>query len=179
MSMTLLDRVILVAVGLFLVCFAALAAAAGFGWLGGAFRAFVTGIGAGPLEAGVGALILILAGLHVVFFGLQRAADEGIRQETDLGHVQISLRAIENLARRSASQVAGVKEAAVDVHPSPEGVAFTISLIVAADAVIPEVSDRVGREVRDQVQKTVGVVVGDISVEIKNVSEGTSKGRVE
>lgn len=176
---SLLDRVIIVAVGGFLLFLAALVAASGFGWEGaGSLRPVLDSLRAGALEAGLAAVALILAGLHLIFFGLRRERDEGIRQETEIGHVRISLKAVENLVYRTAREIRGIKDVGVRVHPSPEGVAIGLSLVVHPDVVIPRVSEEVGLLVRSRVRETVGVHVGDVAVEVRNIST-VARGRVE
>lgn len=176
---SLLDRTIILAAGGFLVLVAVLVAASLAGWEGaGSLRPVLLSLGAGALEAGAGALLLLLAGLHLLFFGLRRERDEGIRQETEIGHVRISLKAMESLVYRTAREIRGIKDVGVRVHPSPEGVAIALSLVVHPDVVIPKVSEEVGLLVRSRVRETVGVNVGDVAIEVRNIST-VAKGRVE
>jgi len=178
-QLTPLDRVIVGAAGLFLALLGLDVAASGLGWQGPAsLSALWQAWGLGLWEAlAVGALLLA-AGIYLLLLPLRREDDEGIRQETEMGHVRISLRAIENLVRRVASEVRGIKDVEVEAHPSPEGVAVHLYLVVHPDTSIPEICDDVGRRVRSQVRETVGVDVGDVSVSIRNIAAG-NRARVE
>ncbi len=179
LDMSLLDRLVLLASGAFLVLLAVLVAASGAGWEGaGSVRPVLRSLGAGALEAAAIAAALCFAGVHSLLLALRRERDEGIRQATEIGHVRISLKAIESLVYRTARGVRGIKEVGVRVHPSPEGVAIRLSLVVHPEVAIPKVSEEVGLLVRSRVKETIGVEVGDVSVEVKNIS-AAAMGRVE
>lgn len=178
-QMTALDRVIVFAAGLFLAFLGVDLAASGLGWKGpGSLAPLWEGWERGLLEALAVGILLVAAGAYMIALSLRREADEGIRQETEMGHVRISLRAIENLVRRVASEVRGIKDVEVEAHPSPEGVAVHLYLVVHPDTSIPEICDDVGRRVRSQVRETVGVDVGDVSLSIRNIAAG-NRTRVE
>lgn len=177
--MSALDRAVLLVVGLFVALLGLDLAASGLGWRGpGSFAVLLDEFGAGVAETLLVGVILLLAGLHVLYMGIRQERDEGIRQETEMGHVRISLRAVENLVRRVAADVRGIKDVDVAVHPSPEGVAVELFLVVNPEVAIPVISDDVGRRVRQQVRETVGVDVGDVSVAIRNIV-GETRQRVE
>lgn len=176
----MVDRVVLVLTAVFLIVLAGMALAHGLGWEGAASLAVaVDELRGRVLESVLTAVVLLLVGLHILFFGTQQEEDGGIRQETEIGHVQISLRAIETLVQRTAKTVSGIRDVDVRVHPSPEGVAVSLSVVAAPDVPIPKLSDEVGHLVRARVRETVGIPVGDVAIEIRNIASGTPKGRVE
>lgn len=178
-ELTTLDRVVVTLAGLFLALLGAVLAVSGLGYRGaGSLLPVLELFGGGLVEGLAAGLIILAAGLYLVFLGVRREEDEEIRQETEMGHVSISLRALENLVRRAAAGVKGVKEVDVAVHPSPEGVAVALSLTVHPELSIPAISEEVGRRVRAQVRETVGIDVGDVSVAIRNIAGGT-RPRVE
>lgn len=178
-QLNLVDRIIFVAIALFVASLALMLAVSAFGYQGaGSLIAVTRLLSTRPLETAIGAVLLILAGLHLLFFALQKETDDGIRQETEIGHVRISLRAVESLVYRTAREVQGIKDVEATVQPSPEGVAILVSLVVEANQPIPRISDEVSQRVRTQVRETVGVDVGDVSIEIRNIA-GEGRGRVE
>lgn len=176
---TLFDRAVFAAAAVILVALAALIAASAFGsrsaagLVGAAER-----LAARPAEAAIAALLCLFCGLHLLAFALRRQEDEGIRQETEIGHVRISMRAIENLVFRTARSVRGVKDVEARVHPSPEGVAIDVSLVVHPDLQIPRLSEEVGYLVRSKVREMVGVEVGNVSIEVRNIA-AEPRARVE
>jgi len=178
-QLKVVDRAVLALVAVFLILLAGLILAHGLGWHGAASLAgIVSELGGKWLESALLAAILLLAGLHVLFYCTQQEDDGGIRQETEMGHVQISLRAIETLVQRTAKTVRGIRDVDVRVHPSPEGVAVFLSVVALPEVPIPEISEEIGHKVRAQVRETMGILVGDVAIEIRNIA-GEAKGRVE
>lgn len=178
--MTLLDRLIVAFTALFTVAVAVIGGASALGWSGpGSLKPLFDPTGIGPVELGLFSLLLLLAGLHVFFFAVQQEREEGIRQETEIGHVRISLRAIENLVQRTARSVRGIKDVDVRVHPSPEGVAVALSLVVQPELPLPQISQEVGHLVRSKVRETVGVTVGDVAIDVRNIAGASRPARVE
>lgn len=178
-QMSPLDRAILLVVGLFLALLGLDVVASGLGWRGpGSVAVLLDEYGANAAEALIAGVVALLAGTYVCYLAVRQERDDGIRQETEMGHVRISLRAVENLVRRIAADVRGIKEVDVVVHPSPDGVAVQLFLVVNPEISIPVISEEVGRRVRSQVRETVGVSVGDVSVAIRNIV-GATRPRVE
>lgn len=178
-QLKMVDRTVLVLAAIFLILLAGLVLAHGLGWQGATSLANVVSQLHGQLlEAIAITIILLLVGLHILFFGTQQEDESGIRQETEIGHVQISLKAIETLVQRTARNGRGIRDVDVRVHPSPEGVALALSLVVVPEVPIPQISDEVGHKVRAQVRESLGIPVGDVAIEIRNIA-GETKGRVE
>ncbi len=178
-QLNLVDRIIFGAIALLVVALALVLAMSAFGYQGvGSVYALAGAVSQRPLETVIAAVVLTLTALHLLFFALQKESDDGIRQETEIGHVRISLRAVENLVYRTAREVQGIKDVEATVRPSPEGVAILISLVVHPNLPIPRISDEVTQRVRTQVRETVGVDVGDVSIDIRNISD-EGRARVE
>jgi len=176
---TLVDRAIFACVAIFLLVLALVLILTVLGWQGvGNLVLIGRALGERPIETVVGAVVLVLAALHVLLYALQHESEDGIRQETEIGHVRISMRAIENLVYRTARNVRGIRDVDVIVHPSPEGVAINLSLVVVPETHIPRISEEVGHLVRNHVRETVGIDVGDIAIEIRNIVD-ESRARVE
>ena len=106
-------------------------AVSALGWQGsGSIVALVLWVQTRPIEAIVAAAVLLLGGLHSFYFASQTERDEGLRQETPMGHVQVSMRAVENLVTRSAREVEGINEVDAKVHQGPDGIALSLALVV-------------------------------------------------
>ncbi|MBO2520691.1 MAG: alkaline shock response membrane anchor protein AmaP [Clostridia bacterium] len=178
-QLSVIDRIVMSLAGLVLVVLGIDLAASAVGYQGpGSLAPLLERWGGGLAEGLVSGALALFLGAYVLVLCVRQEEDEGIRQETEMGHVRISLRAIENLVRRVAAGVKGIKEVDVAVHPSPEGVAVALSLVVHPEVPIPVLSEDVARRVRDQVRETTGIDVGDVSVSIRNIA-GASKSRVE
>lgn len=176
----LLDRAVLGVLGILLLGIAVIAGAHVLGWQGfGSMVAVAEGLRARPVEAIIGAVLLLGGGFYLLQLSSRPEADDAVRQATDIGHVRISMRAIETLVHRTARDVRGIKDVEVKVHPSPEGVAISLAVVVNPDVSIPTVCEEVGRRVQLQVKETVGVDVGDVSIEIRNISAANRQTRVD
>lgn len=176
---TLFERAVLAAAALIFIALAAIVAASA---LGSRSAASLIGLAqrlvSRPMEAAIVVAVCLFCGLYLFAFALRRQEEVGIRQETEIGHVRISMRAIENLVFRTARSVRGVKDVEARVHPSPEGVAIDVSLVVHPDLQIPRLSEEVGYLVRSKVREMVGVEVGNVSIEVRNIAP-EARARVE
>lgn len=133
----------------------------------------------GRLQAVVlalGVLALSLRLLWVTTF--QLAEEQSVLERTDLGEVRIALRAIESLAKRASRQIEGVKDVGVRVARSGEGVVVTVTLDVLPDSHIPSVADTVRQQVRQYLEKTVGLQLAGVQVSVRGVAS-LHKPRVE
>lgn len=178
-QLRMVDRTVLVLAAIFLILLAGLVLAHGLGWQGaGSLSNVVSQLQGRLLETILTAAVLLLVGLHILFFGTQHEEEGGIRQETDIGHVQISLRAIESLVQRTAKDVRGIRDVDVRVFPSPEGVAVALSVVAVPEIPIPQISEEVGHRVRSRVRESMGIPVDDVAIEIRNIV-GETRSRVE
>ncbi len=178
-QLRMVDRTVLTLAAIFLILLSGLVLAHGLGWQGaGSLFNVVSQLEGRLLESVLTAVVLLLVGLHILFYGTQHEDEGGIRQETEIGHVQISLRAIESLVQRTAKGVRGIRDVDVRVHSSPEGVAVALSVVAVPEIPIPQISEEVGHKVRSQVRESLGIPVDDVAIEIRNIA-GEAKGRVE
>lgn len=180
--MTLLDRVLLVLIFAALFAKSVLMLAIGVvGWNPVPWLQQVGQAMAGPLRLQVslvGLAELLIAGYVLAWSVRRRHAARAIIQETDLGTVRISLKAVEALVQRAARQVQGVREVKVDLRQDKQGLSILLTVTVAPDEALPAVSDEVQRRVGQYITETVGVTVSRVSVTFRAVVE-PGKTRVE
>lgn len=170
-DLNLVDRAILGALGLFLLVLALMVIVTILGWQGiGNLSLALEGLYARPVESFVGAGVFILAGLHLFSLAWKKDTDTTVRQVTEIGHVRISMRAVESLVYRTAKDVRGIKDVEATVVPSPEGVAISLTLIVLPEMSIPQICEEVGHRVRHRVKDSIGIEVSDVGIEIRNIS---------
>lgn len=177
--MSVLDRLILIAVALLLLVLGLLGLVDALGWdatpLLDHLHLFLQ---SRRLEVGLISLLLVLAALHIFFFAGVQERDTGIVRETPLGQIRTHSRAIENLVVRSARNVHGVRDVDAVVRPKDESVEIRVSLVAESGVNIPDVTEQVQRRIEEEVRATTGVSVAGIVVEVRNVA-GQSKQRVE
>lgn len=177
--MSVLDRIILLAVALFLLVLGLLGVVDALGWdstpLWDQLAQFVS---SRPIETGIIGLLFVLAALHIFFFAGMQERDTSIVRETPLGQIRTHSRAIENLVVRSARNVRGVRDVEATVRPKENAVEIWVSLVAHSDVSIPEVTEQVQRQVEEEVRGTAGVPVSAVVVDVRNVA-GQNKSRVE
>ena len=148
----------------------------------------LTGLGTLPMLDARGRVAAAAAGGALALLGaaalrpaLSRASgDRTIVRSTGLGEVHISLRAIQILARRAASQVRGIREAEVHVRPTSSGdVNVWVQLTVLPDESIPELCDEVQARVDQYLRQTAGVSCGRITVWVRGVAREARAPRYE
>lgn len=130
------------------------------------------------LEAAILGLIMLLAGWHLVFYAVAPPKERGIVRDTSLGAVHIQFRALENLVVRTAQDVRGVRDVEASIRPNGEGVKIDVSLNVLPEFKIPELSDDVQQRVEQAVREMAGLIVTDVTINVRNVV-GQAKARVE
>ncbi|HOB91252.1 MAG: alkaline shock response membrane anchor protein AmaP [Bacillota bacterium] len=124
------------------------------------------------------ALICVLASIVLVRSMLEREPDERVvATSTDIGRINISMKAIENAVRRVAREVKGVRESSTRVDGDADGLIVTVDVSVASDESIPAVSQQVQVALRDHLSELVGVPVKEIHINVKDTS-GASRSRV-
>lgn len=180
--MTAVDRIFLVLIFLALFVKSVLLLAAGLSlwdprpWLSGVGESMATTYPA--QTAVIGLLELLLAAYFLAWAFRRRYASRAIVQETELGTVRISLKAVEDLVQRAARQAQGVRDVKVDLRSDKQGVFINLIVTVAPDISIPAVSDEVQRRVEQYITQTVGVTVARVTVTFRAVAE-LSRSRVE
>lgn len=178
-EMSGLDRTIVVLAGLFLCGVGVLMLGAAAGWdPAGLWSAWLAG-GPRRLPFAIGALALLAAGLHLFFLGIATAREPGISKETDMGRIRISLRALENLVRRSCREIEGVRDVEARVHAQGDRVDVSVSVNVAPDVGIPAISEALQQEIGRCIRAAAGLEVGEIGVEVRNITGETPRPRVE
>jgi len=96
-----------------------------------------------------------------------------IATSTDMGQINISMKAIENAVRRVAREVRGVRESSTRVDGSADGLTVSVDVSVSADESIPAVSQQVQLALRDHLSELVGIPVKEIHVNVKDTSAGS------
>ncbi|HHY46462.1 MAG TPA: alkaline shock response membrane anchor protein AmaP [Firmicutes bacterium] len=126
------------------------------------------------------AILLFVLGFMLLRLGAgPRRGNRAIVRETSLGEVRISLVAIENLVRRVARQVRGVKEVDTLVEIGDDGIRASLSIMVAPDINIPEICDELQARVEQYVRDTVGVDTLKTRINVRNISGTEQRSRVE
>ncbi len=131
------------------------------------------------LVGGLAGLTFVIA-VRFIYYGFHRAgADQTLVHESDLGEVRISIEAVENLVRKVARQVKGVRGVRGWVVPGGDRLNVRLRTIISPDVSVPDVSSDIQSAVRDCLKNVVGVEAGEVRVFVENISNEARRGRVE
>ncbi len=83
--------------------------------------------------------------------------EKTIAFQTSNGEVLVSLDAVEDLIRKIAIDVEGIKDARPDVRASKKGIEINLRLILNAEVNIPEFTDRIQQMIKSRIQEILGV----------------------
>ncbi len=133
------------------------------------------------LVGGILSLLLFLASIRLfLLFAARRPSGGTLVYPGELGEVRISLTAMENLVRKVAQSVGGVKEVkSSTVWAEDKQIAVRIQVGVGADVNIPDLSAQLQKTIGDHLLAVVGVTVEHVHVLVTNIAESSKRGRVE
>jgi uncharacterized alkaline shock family protein YloU len=92
----------------------------------------------------------------------------------DLGDVNVSLKAIENLIARETDSVYGVKHVKVNVFKhrtqGQDVICAKLKVIVDPQIVIPDITNEIQNNISDTVKNIIGIELFNIKVSVDNIS---------
>lgn len=115
----------------------------------------------------------------IVFAFTRRGGGQPVVHETPMGEVRISLDAVESLIKKVARGVKGVREIKAVVTNGKDGIHAELRGTVSPDVSIPEASEEIQSAVRQYVKRVVGVEIGEIVIEIDNISGDGHRRRLD
>ncbi|ADU51288.1 hypothetical protein Tmar_1175 [Thermaerobacter marianensis DSM 12885] len=127
--------------------------------------------------AGLG-LAFVLSGLHVTYHALRPRRRDALSAATELGEVRTALSAVEELARRTGLQVAGVREVRPRVRAVRDGIRLWVRAEVLPDHPIPDVAPQLQARLRETVETIVGARVTEVRVVVERFA-GERRRRAE
>ena len=134
----------------------------------------------GRLVAGLVSALYLVVSVRLVYYAFRRKySGQTVVHETALGEIRVSLDAVENLVRRVARQIQGVRDVASHVSLTPAGIRVWAKIVVSPDVSIPAVSNDVQSSIKSYVRNVVGVEVAEISVYVENITAEMRRSRVE
>ena len=140
------------------------------GWQGKQLFGWLTGLRYSALDGSVLAAVFVLAALYLLATLIKERQDEGsIIQETDLGQVEVSLKAIVTLVKRAARDLSGVRELSPVVRVDPKGLDIQVTAQVDAGLNIPALATEIQQKIQNYLLETVGYPVHRVKVDIKDV----------
>jgi len=117
-------------------------------------------------------LILLALSIAYLSSGLRGDKDKKVvKKHTNVGILNISLVAIENIALAAAKKINGVREAKAQILKiqGDESIAVVLKVVVLADINIPAVSQELQLKVKKSIEESSGVTVDNVKVVVENI----------
>lgn len=122
------------------------------------------------------AALFFLSSVRMMRLALSvRKSNEALVRQSELGEVQVSLAAIENLVTRLGKQVDGVRDLKCRVGGGDSGIRLHLRAAVAGDMHIPGLAERLQEALQRQVRQVVGVDVEYVRLRIDEIGDGRGR----
>ncbi|MDI6601074.1 MAG: hypothetical protein QME46_04755 [Thermoanaerobacteraceae bacterium] len=96
--------------------------------------------------------------------------NEFITIPASYGDIKVSYETVRNLVERAAISVEELKTTGINVGKKEDNVYLVIDVIAAPDLNIPETVERLQKTVREYLENTVSLSIGDIEVNVYNIT---------
>jgi len=106
--------------------------------------------------------------------GKERKSKGDIAKTTDYGQVRITVNTLDSIALKATRRVRGVREAKNTITTDETGTIILIQVSVDGETPIPSIVEEVQKNVKEQVEKIVGIDVKHIDVKITEVAQQPS-----
>ncbi|MFY0543259.1 alkaline shock response membrane anchor protein AmaP [Brevibacillus sp. H7] len=120
------------------------------------------------------AVIFLVVSLRFFFSSFRRQkrkGEKGIRQHSDLGEVNITLQTIQTIAERAARRIKGVRDLKTSVKAVESGNIIALRVSVDGETPLPELTQKMQYDVKNQVESIAGVAIAEVSVIVTEVAQ--------
>lgn len=135
--------------------------------------------GRGRWSLGLVGAVFFLVSVRLILVAFRRQGGQPVVHETAMGEVRISLDAVENLVRKTARAIKGVREIKATVIHGKDGLHVLLKGTISPEVSIPEVSEEIQSNVRTYVKRVVGVELVDIRMEVENIANEGRRTRLD
>jgi len=135
----------------------------------------------GQWEVSLVGAVFLLVSVRLLLAGIRSSRGKSmVIHHTEMGDVQVSLRAVENLVEKTARHIHGVRGVDVNVTQGDHGLKVSIKAVVSLESNIPSVTAEMQAAVHKYIKNTVGVDLADVKIVVENISnEFKARQRVE
>lgn len=127
----------------------------------------------------IGAIFFMTSFRLIAVAFMRRGGGQPVLHETSLGMVSISLDAVENLVRKTARGVKGVRDIKAVVIHGKDGLRVHLTGTISPEVSIPQVSEEIQTAVRQYVKRVVGVELTDVRLEVENIANESRRTRLD
>ena len=123
----------------------------------------------------IGILLILgfIMGAVIIYpiFNLNSNSRKTSISKSELGEVNITLGALDNLIKKVASRQAGVEEITTSLKDREEGLEISLTGKVEPGVVIPDLADELQKLVKSYLEDTTGVTVSKVKVLVEEISQ--------
>ncbi len=185
--MKLIDRIIFVVVGLFLIAISAGAVLVAIDFVDVMdLISLVENIKIGTLEIAIlfgGAFILFIVAVKILFVRPKKKKIPAYTiQKTDDSEISVAISAVENTVRLSLAAFEEIKDSRIHISVLQNGMMISAKVAVPTDVIIPELLNRVKQYIKDFTEEHTGVKilhVRIVAIEYKTVDTANERKKIE
>lgn len=135
--------------------------------------AFSKGGQAGPVPASAGSTSYVARPVS----GTKKTTtvSEFITIPANYGDIKVSFETIKSLVERACVTVEELKTTGISVGKKEDNVYLTMDVAAAPDINIPEAVERLQRTVKDYIENTISLSIGNIEVNVSNIASTYKK----
>jgi len=128
-------------------------------------------------EYGVLFLIIFLASSVILypFFNIEKRYKKTLINSTELGDVNITLGAIDNLVKKVVKKREGIFDINTDINNGESGLDINLSIKVYSDYIIPQLTSELQKVVKSYLEDTTGVTVNNVKILINEIDNKKNK----
>lgn len=120
---------------------------------------------------GISGGVVLILGLYTFLLSIfKQPLPYTIVENTSLGEIHISVRAIENVIQQTAMSIRGIRDIKPNIRTTEKGVILFLKTIVGPEANIPETSKELQDKVKGILESSAGIKVLEVRVAIMDVN---------
>ena len=109
------------------------------------------------------------------FFNIKRHYEKTLINNTDLGDINITLGAVDNLIKKIVKKREGVFGITTEIKNSESGLSIELSIKVYSDYIIPDLTTELQRMVKSYLEDTTGVTVENVKILVNEINNNENK----
>lgn len=121
------------------------------------------------------AIVVALLSLRFFFYRWRAPMEDYVSMPGEHGNIRISYETIQQLANRTGKVVRGVQEFDTRVRPGQTGLILSVRVKALPDVELSNMSHEIQTSVKTYVEKTSGVAVEQVMVNIVQITNSASK----